>query len=384
MRYLALAFLLAPLQDPAPRAEWRRTLALTNIMEDPLPQGTQVIVATDLKGRCREDGKDVLVLHKGRRIPTWWRGGEIWFRAAEEIPKGGRDSDYEIRYGGPAVAGRAAEVFEFFDAFDGATIDPSRWRIDEDLRFALDKGALAVSAIPAGRTEQSPARLVLKTAAIPRAFVVAVEVSVEADPKATFSFAACVEMKDDIAVTPAIRTRIAGLVARLGEEELESREAATKDLVGLGRAARPDLREAARSSADLEIRRRASLALSQINAADPPPSIAAGVKSGDGRSAALTRFVRMGTSRGELKDGLDPATPFQILIARDEEGTVNVWWSKSKSERGRVQGEVEEISLAFWAPTGGSIKRLAIDNVRLRRFVDEFPRAEIGVEEPVR
>ena len=384
MRYLALALLLAPLQDPAPKPEWRRTLALTNIMEDTLPQGTQVIVATDLKGRCREDGKDVLVFHKGRRIPTWWRAGEIWFRAAAEIPKGGRDSDYEIRYGGPPVASRAEEVFEFFDSFDAATIDASRWRVDEDLRFALDKGALAVSAIPAGRTEQSPSRLVLKTASIPRAFVVAVEVAVDADPKATFSFAACVEMNDDIAVTPGVRARIAAFVARLGDEDLESRESATKELVELGRAARSDLRAAARTSDDLEIRRRASLALSKINAADPPPSIAAGVKSGDGRTAALTRFVRMGTSRGELKDGLDPAAPFQILISRDEEGTVNVWWSKSKGERGRVQGEVEEIILAFWAPAGGSIKRMSIDNVRLRHHVDEFPKAEIGAEEPIR
>jgi len=384
MPYLALALLFASLQDPAPRPEFRRALALTNIMEDALPQGTQVIVATDLKGRCREDGLDVLVLHKGKRIPTWWRRGELWFRAAAEIPKGGRDPDYEIRYGGPAAPSQAGEVFEFFDTFEGATIDGARWRVDEDLRFAIDKGELAVSAIPAGRTEQGPSRLTLKTAAIPRAFVVAVEVDVEPSRTGIFSFAVCVEMKDDIAVTPAIRTRIAGLVEKLGNEELEARESATKELIGLGRAARSDLRTAARSSADLEVRRRASLALSQINTAEPPPSIAAGVKSGDGRTAALTRFVRMGTSRGELREGLDPSAPFQILIARDEEGTVNVWWSKSKGERGRVQGEVEEISLAFWAPAGGSIKKLSLDNVRLRRFVDEFPRAEIGPEEPIR
>jgi uncharacterized protein (TIGR03067 family) len=51
--------------------------------------------------------------------------------------------------------------------------------------------------------------------------------------------------------------RIAGLIARLGDEDFATREAASKALEAVGEPALPALRQAAASSPDAEVRRRA-------------------------------------------------------------------------------------------------------------------------------
>src|SRR5205814_6087496 len=51
---------------------------------------------------------------------------------------------------------------------------------------------------------------------------------------------------------------IARVVKQLGDDDFDMREAASKELEAIGEPARPALLEAAASSADLEIRQRAS------------------------------------------------------------------------------------------------------------------------------
>jgi HEAT repeat protein len=63
--------------------------------------------------------------------------------------------------------------------------------------------------------------------------------------------------------TPEGRTKIAGLIARLNNEEFVTRENASKELFALGRIALPQLREAAKSK-DAELSTRAHLLIDRI------------------------------------------------------------------------------------------------------------------------
>src|SRR5688572_23722279 len=116
MQLLVLVLLAAfPQPGPAdPKPSFRRSMALINRGEDPLAAGAQVQVTSIMMFRIADgsDASDVQVFHRGKRIASWSKGADVWFRLAESIPGRGRDGAYELRYGGGKAAGRPEEVFE--------------------------------------------------------------------------------------------------------------------------------------------------------------------------------------------------------------------------------------------------------------------------------
>jgi hypothetical protein len=108
-----------------------------------------------------------------------------------------------------------------------------------------------------------------------------------------------------LAPSPADVSRARELVARLGSGRFSERDAATRALFRMGRAAQPALAEAARA-ADPEVRTRAELLMPRIEAADLKARLAAFRADADGKYAhELPAWDRFRAVTGNTADARD-------------------------------------------------------------------------------
>lgn len=138
-----------------------------------------------------------------------------------------------------------------------------------------------------------------------------------------FSFPGAVAAKDDPAGPTSreekSRAAIDALVQDLGSDEFDTREAATESLIALGSAARPAL-EAARGSADPEVRARAERCLRAIDggAESADDDDAADAGAGDSRRRVRSRLPR--GRRLEIGPFEDPTELIERLEREFREG----------------------------------------------------------------
>jgi HEAT repeat protein len=136
---------------------------------------------------------------------------------------------------------------------------------------------------------------------------------------------------------PEERRKVEALVARLGDEDFAAREQATVALVGVGRAAVPMLREAARGK-DMERARRAEACLERISRGEgkPLPAVAArlvAMRRPDGAVGVLLDYLpwaegeqialdvedallALGVSDGKPDPALEPALADALGVKR--------------------------------------------------------------------
>jgi hypothetical protein len=115
-----------------------------------------------------------------------------------------------------------------------------------------------------------------------------------------------------------VEKRVAELVVLLGSEEWETREKASKELVGIGKPAVPRLREAAKSDPDVEVKMRAEMALDAI-------ALEKASAGASARCAAIRLIGRIGH--------LKPADSVPLLIGLLKNGDTNVQHHASFSLR---------------------------------------------------
>ena len=383
MRLLALALVLALPQEspPDPKPTWRRSMTLVNRGDQPLPKGVQVQASGVMTARITDggDASDVQIFHGGRPLPTWSKGSEVWFRIAASIPAGGRDSDYEARYGGGRAPRRPDEVFEFFDGF-AAGPDPKKWDWDPDLGFRVGAGGLEITRIPGSRNEYAPAFLVPRLS-LPGDFVFEADLRWELDPDAPVSFALRVDLARDKAPDAETRELASALAKKLEEDDIEAREQAIRGLVTLGAGAVLALEEAVRSK-DPELRTRAAKVLSHILEAEAPPAIRTGLSAGEDPGRNLDRVDLLGRSRSVLRRAWPRQAEATISIARAADGDTLLPWTRRRAVR--VDGKAERVRIDFWSATGGSDAMIRISRVVVRRYVEVMPTVEFGAEEAVR
>jgi hypothetical protein len=377
MPLLILVLLAAlPAQESAP--DFRRSLALVNRDDQPLAAGIQVVVSSIMSRRLVDgaDASDVQIFHGGKRIPSWSRGSEVWFRLAAPIPPRGRDLTYEVRYGGGKAASRPEEVFEFFEGFT-APLDPLKWRADPDLGVRQGEKGLEIIRIPAGRNEYAPASLIPRVS-LPAGFVFEADMAWEFEPGSSASFALGANLERR-APSPELVAQGAAMIKKLGEDDISVREEAIRDLVKLGLPAVPALEEVA-GSADPEMRQRAAQIISRIMEIEAPPVIRTGLSPGaDGR---LDRVDLLGRSRTVLKRSYERQAAGTLSISRAEDGETTLSWTRRRPVV--VPGKVERIRLDFWSGAGPSPGMIRLSRVSVRRHVDLQPHAEVGDEIPIR
>jgi hypothetical protein len=383
MPLLALALIAAwPQQAPSdPKPTHRRTMALINRSEDPLPAGAQIQVTSIMMFRIADgsDASDVQVFHRGKRIASWSKGSDVWFRNAESIPGRGRDGAYELRYGGGPAVSRPDVVFEFFDGFAG-TLDPKKWDWSADLGVRETAPGLEVVRIPAGTGEFAPVSLTPRVS-LPSGFVFEAEIRWAISEASPASFALRADLAPESKPDEATLAKGAALVKRLEADDIGTRDEAVRELLKLGAGAVPALQEAAKAK-DLEFRQRAAQVLSRILEDAAPPAIRTGLSPGDTPGAKLDRIDLLGRSRTVLKRSHDRNGGDTLAISRAEDGQTTFSWTRRRPVT--VHGKVERVRIDFWSPSGTSDVLIRLSRVSVRRHVDLMPAAEVGAEEAMR
>ena len=386
MNPLVVVLLLAtPQERSSPETEpaWSRTLAIRNLAEETLPAGIQVAVRLGKRTGDPEDAADVAVFHKGKPLATWASRGQIWFRAAAPILPQDRDEGYEVRYGGGPVQGRPREVFEFFDCLMGMGLDRARWDWDPGLTFQPDVRGLAITAIPVGRSERTPASLAPRLPPLPESFVLEADLRWEITERSGLTFA----VRAELALPPFAYEdqgkHVADLIKQLEEEDIETRERATRDLIKMGRPAISALREAIQSR-DAEARSRAALAINGIYVQDPPWAASAGFTACEDHQGGLNQILFVGNGRPSHPRRLGRMGCATITLERFGDGWTQINWSGQNSTWVRTPGKVDRVRLDFWSSGDGYIGAVWVSRVILRRPWPVMPVAEWGPEEALR
>ncbi len=384
MRLLALALLVSlPQQAPSDAHTTRRSLTLVSGSDEPLREGSQIPVYPPYD---KDAPKNLAmeIYHRGKLVPSWLDDNSVtWFRIQKDIPPRGRDSEYEVRYGGK-VALRAKEVFDFFEDFAAPDLDPAKWEWDRGVTFTKDGRGLAVTALPGGLSEHAPVSFIPRLGTIPKGFVFEAILSWKIPEDSAFSFGVKVELETKAAVTEEDKSRAAKAIGELDAEEIEVREGASKVLVKLGAAALPQLVEAAKSK-EAEVRARAVAVINAIYRENPPPAIATGYTSPGAAEKTLDLMMQIGKSRAVLKSASASEVAMQrVTIWRDPDGEATIGWDDRKPRLFPVPGKAARIRFDFWAPSAGPIGEMRISRVILRRYVDTMPVKEFGKPEPLK
>lgn len=128
---------------------------------------------------------------------------------------------------------------------------------------------------------------------------------------------------------------------------------------------------------------RAEHVLREIQERNPPAVISVGVATGDPQvgPAALTHAI--GKNRGRARHAGGLPLRLRVEIRRDPDGDVTVLWDQGRPQTGRLPGPVERISLSFSKGAAGPPGAVRLDNLLLRRHVDEDrrPTTTLEVEE---
>jgi len=190
-----------------------------------------------------------------------------------------------------------------------------------------------------------------------------------------------VDLKEPGAADESIAKKVSMLVEQLGEDEWDSREKATRELIAIGRPAVPRLSEAAQSP-DAEVKWRATHVLKQIAERSPAPLISAGVVGGDSRLPVALNSV-IGKNRSSLKYKSGWPVKTRVTLERDGDGDVKVQWDGRSPQSGQMPGEIREVGFSIFKGTTSPLGTIRIDNIMVRRSIedDSRPTTMIDVEE---
>jgi hypothetical protein len=379
------------LQDDWWNAEWkwRRKVVVQNNLDGVLKAGHQASVELDpdylgLAPKSARELADLVLVHDGKEIPCALRSGrrgrvEAWFRLPADIAKEGRDDRFALYYGNAQGKRSAGDrVFDYFDDGSGrAGIEA-----DSDVRMESLDGKLVITDASSDRTENSPALVRLKMEAIPENFAVTFDLECEPDPNASFAFGIRVNLKEKIEADKELQKKIDELIDKLGDFDWEAREAATKELIKIGRPAIPRLEEALKAS-DAEVKWRAEHILKEIRDASPWPMVMAGIRVGDPEVSPVAMSWRIGRSYNRQRLGPLGPVRLTLTVARDQDGFVTVLWNGGRPSSGELKGEVDKIAFYLYKGTTGKPGVIRLDNITVRRFIDDDskPTSTIEVEE---
>lgn len=385
---LALAGAAPPQEgwfDPA----WkhRRRISVRNNLDGELKAGYPLQVEFDpaylgLLEKSRRDFADLALVHAGRRVPFALLPGRspdrrlLAFRTAADLAARASDARYALYFGNPEAASGAAgpeAVFDFYEDFTRPDDLARRFEIDREISCAVHEGALVIRDVAAGRTQDAPARLVLKGAPAAAGFSLSFDLEIDSSNAAGAGFAVTVEMKGEAAADPALGKKLDDLVEKLGDLDWEVREKATRELIKVGRPAVPRIAAALRSS-DAEVRWRADHILREIREHAPSPVISAGIVTGDPQVGPIALASTVGRTRLKSRYGAGWPVRVRVTVLRDPEGEVEILWNDGRPQTGRMQGEVREIAFAVYKAGAGPLGSVRIDNVVLRRHVDDDAR----------
>jgi hypothetical protein len=390
MKALLLCFLAltwaAPAGEPWWNKEWkyRRPIAIRNRGEKPLAKGFTMQIDVDpdylqIRDKSKAALEDWALVRRGERLPLVLQPSgpkniRLCFRSAAEIPADGADA-YFLYYGCPDAAPlRTApdEVFELWEDFSRPEALAERFQVDKDLTVTVADGALVIREVANDRTASSPARLAFRKFPPLEGFELSLDLEMDSSDASGAAFAVTVNLQEPQANDPAIAKKVDELIEKLGDDSWDTREKATKELIALGRPAAARILEASRST-DAEVKWRAGHILKMIQEKHPAPTFSAGVAAGQaGITAMLTSVIGANRTRTRHTGGWPVRT--RIVLQRDPEGEIKVLWNGRYPQSGLMSGSIRDVAFTVHKAGGAALGTIKIDNILVRRFVDEDSR----------
>jgi hypothetical protein len=386
---LVLLACLVPAQDAWWNGGWtfRRRIAIKNNLEGDLKAGYPVQIEIDaeylgIQEKANRDFSDLVVVHGGKRIPSAILPGRsaacrvIAFRTAADLPGGARDESYAFYYGNPAAPPEAdarGSIFEFYEDFSDPKTLARHFSVDPELTASVQDGALVVREVAAGRTEMTPARMVLKDIPPLGGFSLTFDVEVDSPMAVAPGIAVTIDLKEPGLDPKESSKKVDVLIENLGDLDWEAREKATRELIKLGRPAVARLVEASRSD-DAEIKWRAEHVLREIREHSPSPTIVAGVMGADPTVGPVALLSRVGGSRTRSRYATSWPVRLRVTILRDSDGEITLLWNNGKPQTGHLEGDLREISFGIWKGSAAPLGRIRLTHVILARHVDDQAR----------
>jgi hypothetical protein len=373
--------------------KFRRPLSITNRLSRPLERGFTLQVEIDpdylgIRDKSKAGLEDWALVRGALRIPFLLRPGPgrtvvLCFRTVEELRPAASDG-YYLYYGAPDSTPTPVaqdQVFEFWEDFSRPEALAERFVTDNDLTASVQDGALVIREVAAGRTSTGPARITFKKFPQMAGFELSFDLEMDSSVAAAAGFAVTIDLKEPGANDRAIGKKVDDLIEKLGDDQWESREKATKELITIGRLAVARLTEALRAT-DVEVKWRADHILKVIRAKSPAPLISAGVEGGDPRMpVALTSSIGGLPNRLLHRAGFPVRT--RIAVQRDPEGDIQIHWNGRLPQSGQMMGEIQQVAFTVYKASTAPLGSIRIDNIQVRRFVDEEskPTSTIDLEE---
>jgi hypothetical protein len=393
---LLLALTWSPsLGEPWWNKEWkyRRPIAIRNRGDKPFAKGFTMQIEADpdylqVRDKSKAGLEDWALVRRGERLPLLLQPSaektvRLCFRSAAEIPAGGSDA-YYLYYGCPDAAPLRTspdEVFELWEDFSRPEALAERFQVDKDLTVTVADGALVIREVANDHTASSPARLAFRKFPPLDGFELSLDLELDSSVASGAAVAVTVALQEPEANDPSLAKTVDGLIEKLGDDRWDQREKATKDLIALGRPAAARILEAARST-DAEVKWRASHILRMIQDKHPAPTFSAGVATGQpGITAVLTSVIGANRTARRHTGGWPVRT--RVVLQRDPEGEVKVLWNGRYPQSGLMSGPVRDVAFTVHKAGGAALGTIKIDNIVLRRFIDEEsrPTSTIDVEE---
>jgi HEAT repeat protein len=136
----------------------------------------------------------------------------------------------------------------------------------------------------------------------------------------------------------ADRDKIAALIKRLGDDSFDERERAQADLIAIGTLAESQLREAARKSADPEIKRRAEDCLRQVSKESEPTLLAAaarvlGARRPEGAAEVLLAYLPHAPSETVADEVTGALVPLAMKDGKADAGLLKALDDKAAVKR---------------------------------------------------
>jgi hypothetical protein len=392
---LALALLwTVPAGEPWWNKEWkyRRPIAVRNRGDKPLAKGFTMQIDADpdylqIRDKSKAGLEDWALVRRGERLPlvlqpSGAKNVRLCFRTAADIPADGTDP-YFLYYGSPDAAPLKTspdEVFELWEDFSRPEALTERFQVDKDVTASVADGALVIREVANDRTASSPARMVFRKFPALDGFELSLDLEMDSSDASGTAFAVTATLKEPEAKDPAIAKKVDELIEKLGDDRWEQREQATKDLIALGPPAAARVLEASRST-DAEVKWRASHVLKMIQDKHPT-TFSAGVAAGQaGITAMLTSVIGANRTQRRHTGGWPVRT--RIVLQRDPEGEIKVLWNGRYPQSGLMTGAIRDVAFTVHKAGGAALGTIKIDNILLRRFVDEDsrPTSTIDLEE---
>lgn len=395
MTMLLLALLPSPLgsarggQDGWFDAEWkfRRKIAIKNNLEGELKAGYPVQIEFDaeylgIQEKSKKDFSDLIVTHRGKRLASALLPGRsqgcriLCFRTAGDLRGGARDEEYALYYGNAGASPAPAPgdaIFDLAEDFSDAESFRKRLAVDKDLTATVQDGALAIREVAPGRTDATPARIVFQALPGSPGFSLAFDLEVDSTNASAPGFAVNVDLREPGTDDAAVAKKADELIEKLGDLDWETREKSTKELIRLGRPAVTKLAEATRSS-DAEVKWRAEHILKEIRNNAPSPTISAGLVGGDAQVGPIALTSAIGKTRAKTRYAGGWPARLKVTVLRDPDGDVTILWNNGKPQTGHLPGDVREISFSIWKGSAAPLGRIRIDNIVLKRHVDDDSR----------